>query len=201
MAQFRFCRFVAGFTIPPVSLTWLPELVDFCILPTKPGSTPSPAPNAAAPLAKSKRGEGWELVLGWKDLYMLSNSIDCWEKRKISSNGTCMRTCRSFAAWASCKSTHCFPLLRIVAIAIIESTLVPHIICFYSRTYRSAVDRGSPFIYSPLNLRSPRAGEAAKVDVKSSKAPSSGAYIVAEGDIVSFSLSFRNPVSFDVHGK
>ena len=46
-------EFALGFTICPVSLTWIPELVDFCILPMKPGSTPASMPNTTSSVAKS----------------------------------------------------------------------------------------------------------------------------------------------------
>merc|ERR1712142_694071 len=63
-------------------------------------------------------------------------------------------------------------------------------------------------IYSPLNLRSPRAGEmlSSKSDAKTAKNSSSLSSsssqvdcVVAQGDLVSFRLSFKNPVSFDLH--
>ena len=38
--------FNAGFVIPPVSLTWLPELAEFSIVPMKPGHAPVTIPTS-----------------------------------------------------------------------------------------------------------------------------------------------------------
>ena len=67
--------------------------------------------------------------------------------------------------------------------------------------FSGEAERGSPFIYSPLNLRSPGGGESKKSDGKAAKAAPTADLVIAKGDLVSFSLAFKSPVSFDVTSK